>query len=287
MSDYNPKKSVLDRMCDYDPITFKDNDEDGQTLFCKDIDEKDTDDDDDDLKEFFIYSKAWRQAVQEWTARPKVEVFEDCPTNIDFTAHETAFGLVALADEQVGIKRGAVLVHYGSGHAGATVSARWISDTRALLSRNKVPAWVTAAEFADFGAFKNKAVKLVSELRGVKKRYDEKAAKDEEDCADRCISVIDGIGGDKLTPSETFALLSAIEGCTDRAEYDLIITTPCATPADFIAKFAGGAVANGIVTRLNERGRFIAFKADRVGACPWITEDYEVVEPYGLPEKPC
>jgi len=254
--------------------------------FCKNIAETF---EDDDLNDIPLYDAAFRRAVPEWVTRPKIAdlTSEDGNTKmrIDWAAHETAFGLLPAPayDERT---RGHVLVLLGPGRVGKTVSARWIQDSRALLECEIVPAWVTSAEFADYGAYKNKAIKLVDVLRGVRKQYNPKKEESYELSDTRCISVIDGICGDKLSACETFALLSAIEGATDRSEFDLILTTPQNSRESFSDQLAVGEAGIGIVNRLNECGDFVAYKSDRAGICPWVTTDYEVREPYALPEKP-
>jgi len=280
MNHYAPKTDVLDRICAYAHFDENDDYKEGQSLFRRNIAETFEDVEGDDHP---LWHADFRLAVSEWDARPKVagvSLFDDASnlTRMDWTAHERAFGFLPAE------KRGKVLVNYGPSGTGKTVSARWLQDCRALPEGEIVPAFVTSAEFAEFGAYKNKAVKLVEVLKGVQMRFNPKRDFKDIVPARRCASVIDGIAGEKLSVSETFALLAAIEGCTDRGEYDLILTTPQNTREAFAAQLPGGAAKEAIIARLNERGTFIAYRPDRVGACPWIADEhYNLREPYALP----
>ncbi len=257
-------------------------------LFSRDLNHKLTDDEGD---EHYTLDAAWRRAVLEWHRRPKIHPSwtgdrDEDLTQLDWLAYEKMAAAVANA----GAGRGRVFIAFGQGRTGKTVGARWISDIKTVLRADNdiVPAFLTAAEFADFGTYRSRAVKLVETLQGVRRAYGKEHEKKYNETYEivsfRPCSVIDGLAADKLSATETGALLAAIEASTDRGEFDLIMTTPQNTAEGFIAQLAAGPNAIQIVNRVNEQAVFIEFKSERVGRCPWFDDSYNLLPPYALPD---
>lgn len=279
--DFNRKADLNDRISFYQNLD--DEDQKVKIQFGEDLNETSTDNNGDQFHHLHLN---FRRAVSEWHDRPKVSCTDD-DLKIDWVAHEKAAGALEEHHSPDGEGRGKVFIFLGP-RAGKSVSARWLSDIHALREKVLVPAWITGAEFSAMGAYKNQAVKLVEALRGVRREHSKEYLKYEGEADDlakkRCVSVLDGIGCEKLSATETAALFVAVEACTDLGEYDLIVTTPAPTLEAFIDQLAGGVPANGIKARLIEQGGFVEFKASRVGRCPWINEAGKLIAPYALPK---
>lgn len=218
--------------------------------------------------------KEYVEAVHRWVKRPKLDPVK---IKMDWTAYEKAFAKIpdsqAFGDDLTDAVR-QVFVLFGTGRSGKTVSARWLSDCFLFRAEHaSIPAFVTAAKFYEYGRYPSKAAGLVQELQGV----------GQERCVssnELAFSVIDGIGDKRLSVTEVFALMSAIEGCTDQLEYGLIVTTRAPTSAAFLANVQTCPDGDRVAEILADRGIFVQFKTDRIAACPFMDAKHNLLEPY-------